>query len=279
MYYYKFVILLFLLSSCASVAELKSSLSEKALKAGFESKITQTSNFKIFSLEKITNPAKPLRVYIEGDGNAWLSKTNISPNPTPIRPMLAKLAFADDSENIIYIARPCQYVEDPKCVEKYWTSAIYSHEAINSVDEVLDEYQDYQIELIGYSGGATIALFIAANRENIKSLHTIAGNIDTEAFVKLHDVSPYSDSRSTDEVIPSLANIPQHHLIGAEDDIVPQKIADSYVSKLPHLRCTKLSIIPNADHVSGWDGKAPRLLNQKIKCAKSSSKTPLSKPE
>ena len=32
-----------------------------------------------------------------------------SDNPTPVNPMLLKLATMDKRPNIVYIARPCQY--------------------------------------------------------------------------------------------------------------------------------------------------------------------------
>lgn len=185
-----------------------------------------------------------------------------------------QVAFADNSENVLYVARPCQYVEDKKCEKKYWTSAIYSAKAIDSISEVLDEYTDHQVELIGYSGGATIAMFLAAERDDIKSLRTIAGNIATEAFVKLHNISPYWGSRGTDEVIAKLHNIPQHHYIGSDDKIVPKTIYDSYASKLPHQRCVGFTIVNNADHVNNWDNIWPNVVMDDIKCDEEQQQNP-----
>lgn len=51
-----------------------------------------------------------LRVYIEGDGHAWQSRTRPSADPTPHNPVGLRLALADPSPApLLYLARPCQY--------------------------------------------------------------------------------------------------------------------------------------------------------------------------
>ena len=79
-----------------------------------------------------------LRVYIEGDGHAWQSRTRPSADPTPHNPVGLRLALADPSPApLLYLARPCQYARGEvlrHCATRYWTSARLSEEVISSLD-------------------------------------------------------------------------------------------------------------------------------------------------
>lgn len=46
-----------------------------------------------------------LRVYIEGDRHAWLSRTRLCADPTPHNPVALKLALADPAPGpLLYLA-------------------------------------------------------------------------------------------------------------------------------------------------------------------------------
>ena len=110
------------LSSIPTPQERKDSL--KLLKnQEFEEVDIKTSSFNLFSLQKIEKNCKDkdLRVYIEGDGLAWITRNTISSDPTPVNPTALKLMNQDKYECKIYLARPCQYVSSPECSSKYWT--------------------------------------------------------------------------------------------------------------------------------------------------------------
>ena len=51
-------------------------------------KVYQTKKFAIFTLQRISDPKKPLRIYIEGDGRAYIDKYTPSFNPTPVSEFL-----------------------------------------------------------------------------------------------------------------------------------------------------------------------------------------------
>ena len=91
-----------------------------------------TKHFRLLSYSRILKPGKPLTVYIEGDGLAWLSKHVLSEDPTPKHPLVLTLACLDSSPNLLYLARPCQYVFDPQCDPSYWSDKRFSEEVISS---------------------------------------------------------------------------------------------------------------------------------------------------
>ncbi|MBR2299926.1 MAG: hypothetical protein IJ870_05075 [Alphaproteobacteria bacterium] len=68
--------------------------------------------FKIASWQKITDKNAPYKIYIEGDGFAFNAHGSPTTNPTPKNTFLRQIAFNDPSKNVVYLARPCQYVND-----------------------------------------------------------------------------------------------------------------------------------------------------------------------
>lgn len=61
-------------------------------KENFLEQDIKTSNFVLKSFIKNGSNLDTLRVYIEGDGLAWISKTEQSLDPTPLNPLALRLA-------------------------------------------------------------------------------------------------------------------------------------------------------------------------------------------
>ncbi|MBP6700397.1 MAG: hypothetical protein KA135_04085, partial [Halioglobus sp.] len=129
--------------------------------------------------------AQGVTVYIEGDGLAWVSSRRPSENPTPGDPMALKLALAQPAGNVVYLARPCQYVDtdtQPQCRQNFWTEGRFSEPVIRSTSDALDaikkHYDSEAVSLIGYSGGGAVAVLVAARREDVRQIITVAGNLD-----------------------------------------------------------------------------------------------------
>lgn len=262
---------IFFVSGChENFAEIRLKASEISSKSGFGEQIYQTENFKIYTLQKITDPKKPIRVYFEGDGKAFIRKHLVSANPTPTSYFLVKLLQRDDWPNIIYIARPCQYLEDDKCDPKYWTNARFSNEIIDASNEVLQNFRTQKLELIGYSGGAAIAKHIAVRNKNVLNFRSIAGNLDHETFTKVHHVLPLDES-APDQDLDRLANIPQIHFIGEKDVIIPPNVSQSYLEKLPQKNCVEIFTVKNATHSKGWGERWQELLEMQINCTKNTN--------
>lgn len=278
-----FFSLFFFTASCAeNVLTISNKTTEIGRQHGFEKKIYQTKNFKIFTLQKISSPffnpdlqhqesqefdtRKTLRIYFEGDGHAFVNKRIISANPTPTSYFLINLITQDPSPNILYIARPCQFVSDKKCQQKYWTNARFSEEILSSVNRVVKNFSEFKLELIGYSGGAEVAKYVAAKNKNTVSIRTIAGNLDHKKFTELHHVSALNESFNDEEILPTLAEIPQIHFVGSKDKVTPRAVAESYLEKLPNKSCTQIISVEGATHSKGWLEKWSQLLEIKPIC-------------
>ncbi len=202
---------------------------------------------------------KDLTVYIEGDGMAWLSRDQLSTNPTPLYPVALELASLDKSASVLYIARPCQYLW-PKitirsCNSNYWNNKRGSEEVIVSINQAISIIKDRQgmssITLIGYSGGGGIAALIASRRDDVKKLITVAGNLNYQLFTKIHNLTPMSGSIDPITVAKQIKSTPQLHYVGGDDRIVPQQIASSFSNKV--------EVIAGVTHTS-WAEKWETLL-------------------
>ena len=87
---------------------------------------TMAPPYLVANWYKITEPGSTLKVYIEGDGNAFDKNGMPTDNPTPKSIFLRKIAAEDPSPNVVYLGRPCQYVKTGVCSEKDWTTGRFS---------------------------------------------------------------------------------------------------------------------------------------------------------
>lgn len=268
----------YLLAACAALTlsacglehnELTQKYARYADRAGFKPLLLQAGPFYLQAYERIKDPtpATPIRVFIEGDGKAWLTRNEASPDPTPYTPTGLFLASADNSANVAYLARPCQFFMTPNCTVSMWTSEQYNEENISALNKALDHWKGHPIELVGYSGGANVALLLAARRSDVINIRTVAGNTDNKAFTAYHEVSaPPPDSLDAADVITKTALIPQIHFVGEEDRIVPEKLAQAYQAKLPPGNCSKVITILNTDHMNGWPEHWPAMNQRLLPC-------------
>lgn len=216
-----------------------------------------TERFDLTSIVSGQCEDKSMRVYIEGDGFAWATRSRLSDNPTPINPLSAKLMAIDNSKCKAYLARPCQYEQSKECNQRYWSSARFSPEVIESYNEALDQlkkqYKIASFTLIGYSGGGAVAALEATQREDVKQLITIAGNLDSDAWTSLQGLEPLSGSLNPADASKRLQNIPQIHFTGSKDTVIPKEIFESYKNhfsdsaRIKHIECNECT------HNNGWD--------------------------
>jgi dienelactone hydrolase len=231
--------------------------------------------FALTAYERMHTRFAPADVYIEGDGTAWLSKKRMSRNPTPKNPVALHLATRDKADNVAYLARPCQYsgMLDPEanCGEEYWTGKRYSPEVLAAYNAALDEmkmrYDISSFNLVGFSGGGTIAALLAAQRDDILSIRTVAGNLDHKAHSAYHEVSSLEGSLNPPEFAAKLATMPQYHFIGGQDEVVPPAVLHSYLQSLGPTSCVNYKFIQEAEHEEGWVDKWPELLALQPACA------------
>jgi hypothetical protein len=231
-----------------------------------------TDSFVLTSFYRITRPDQPLTVYIEGDGMAWRSRTAPSENPTPHQAQGLTLAVVDPAPNVVYLARPCQFTPlalDPRCDKAYWTDKRFAEEVVVAMNQAVTHYAiqvpGQRIHLVGYSGGGALAVLIAARRHDVASLRTVAGNLDHAEVNRLHHVSAMPESLNAIDVARQVASIPQLHLSGADDSIVPPVIAQHFVS-VTASRCAHSQIVPGIKHEGDWARLWPELLTLPLPC-------------
>jgi len=222
--------------------------------SGFQPTSLKARSFDLLSYIKKT-ASKTLRVYIEGDGLAWISEDVISPDPTPDDPLALRLALKDHSaSSVAYLARPCQYHMGSKCNPGIWTDKRFSPEILETYNIALDQLKQQtkseRLVLLGYSGGGALALLLAAQRQDVVQVITFAGLLDTAAWVKHFDLSPLKGSLNPADFLERLKSIPQTHFRGGEDDVIPPVVGDAY---LRHLKQSEAPIIPGLTHHNGWE--------------------------
>ena len=231
-----------------------------ALDAGWHQITIPTDYFLLTSFvpNKILKN-KPLTVYIEGDGLAWITDDTVSPNPSPINPLALKLALQDPNQPVAYLARPCQFIlaDDARnCAATYWTDGRFSSEVIaatnQAINVLMQRFNSRQLTLVGYSGGGAVAALIAARRHDVVQLVTVAGNLDPRLWAEEHRVSPLSRSLDPADDWKSLVDIKQLHLVGANDTIVDKSIAQSFQSRFPADRRPEIKVIDKFDHSCCW---------------------------
>ena len=253
------IIIFFLLISCVSVEKRTNYALNIAAQNNFKSFIYQTKNFRIFSFYRGFNKEnKYVSIYIEGDGRSWIDRDTISSDPTPTEPTALLLAKSNLSDDVIYLARPCQYVTDHRCNDQVWTSQQFSYAVLKSYMEVLDviksQHDGIKFNLVGYSGGATIALMLAANRSDVNSIRTIAGNLNHNQLSVLTKTTPLYQSISSNDFIFKTKNVPQIHYYGSKDEIIPSQIYLNYLNSFAKNSCVKIVEVAGFKHTSkDWE--------------------------
>ena len=256
-------------SNIQSINERQKNAEVIASHSGLKLEKKEAGRFLLTTYHKgLDGSNKNLVVYIESDGNAWNSKYRLSENPTPKNPLTLKLASKDTADSVLYIARPCMYIEQKSmqdCPARFWSSHRYSEEVISSINQVINWAvgisSTKSLTLVGYSGGGTVAALIAARRNDISSLVTIASNLDHGFWTDLHDISPLIGSLNPLEYANSLSRIEQTHFVGAKDKIVPKIVVESYLSKMPLKDKININVIEGFNHSCCWEKDWPALLN------------------
>jgi pimeloyl-ACP methyl ester carboxylesterase len=166
------------------------------------------------------------------------------------------------------LARPCQFILSDGCKQALWTGKRFSQEVIQAESEVLDilksQYGLQGFELVGYSGGAAVALLLAASRTDVVQVQTIAGNLDPQAWTQLKRIAPLAGSLNPVDFADQLAKLPQRHFIGLNDTVVPTEVSQTYMLKVQPI-CGE-TVYVDADHHSGFDDSWKSNRDKAVKC-------------
>ena len=232
-----------------------------AAEHGFQARTLQAGQFTMLSFFRAAagGGSSPMVVYIGGDGNAWKNRYVLARDPTPRQPQTLELAVQDPARDVVFLARPCQYTLPATargCHPRYWAYGRYAEEVIESIDLAIDRYKVLvgadAVELVGYSGGGTVAALIAARRSDVVGLTTVASNLDHAAWTAHHELTPLHGSLNPADFARDLEAIPQIHFVGEDDDVVPPRIIKSYIGRMADRSRTRLIVVPDFGHRCCW---------------------------
>jgi pimeloyl-ACP methyl ester carboxylesterase len=234
------------------------------------SRVVATPTFDLFTFgPRAFVASEPLVVYVEGDGYAFISPTQLSDDPTPRDPVGLELAVADPRPNVVYVARPCQYVTGPhlrNCHPAYWSTARFAEPVVAAVESVVARYVAdsgaTRVAYVGYSGGGAVAALVAARRSDSAALVTVAGVLDHATWTSLDGMTPLGYSLNPADFADRLAGLPQVHFVGGDDDVVPEVVARAFAARFPADRKPGVVVLPGYDHVCCWSAHWPALLQR-----------------
>ena len=243
-----------------------------AHKAGLARVEIPAGDFVLTGYARVTDKRKPIDVYIEGDGLAWLTRTQPSLDPTPVRATGLALAAADATPNVVYLARPCQFTpmeKNPRCNVTYWTGRRFAPEVVDSMEAALDwvvaQAPGQPLNMVGYSGGAALAVLASARRKDVATLRTVAGNLDDEYINRIHGVDAMPDSFNPISAARLVATIPQIHFVSDADGVVPPEVARRFVTATQS-RCAAEIVERGLSHDGEWGLRWADLLEIRPPC-------------
>lgn len=193
----------------------------------FEYRGVAAGEYEIATYQKITDKNAPVHIYIEGDGHAFNAYGTPTRDPTPLGKMLRNLASHDTAKNVVYMARPCQFIMSPACSESDWTDGRFSARVVDSMAAAIKGIAGRRpVILIGYSGGGLISGIIINRHPEIqvKKWVTIAGVPNHTAWTKHFGDSPLTKSLDLEK----LPNVPAIHYIGSRDRVVPPELSRKF---------------------------------------------------
>ena len=207
--------------------------------------------------------ASTMTIYIEGDGAGWFFRTIPPRNPTPHQSLVAAMAAEDQNQLVMYLARPCQFIDVQtikECDESMWTDGRFSTQVIQlsnqAIDRALLNIPTVRLNLVGHSGGGTLATLIAAQRSDVNCLVTMASPLDITAWARALLIAPLTRSQNPAKPNANLQQIRQTHFLGENDRIVTKESIGEY-RNFP--RDAEFMTISGFDHQRYWVDQWPLL--------------------
>ena len=204
--------------------------------------MVQTPTYAVATWQKINNPKNNnIHIYLEGDGHAYNALGLPTNDPTPHSVLMKRLAVQDTFDNVVYMARPCQFIMDKHCTQQDWTTGRFAQRIIDAQTNAINQIaKDKQITLVGYSGGAMVSGLIIKQNPwmRFEKWITVAGVLDHQKWTNYFGDPPLTESLNMN----TLPNVPQTHFIGARDKTVPYDLARQWAP------IDTLIVIDNATH-------------------------------
>lgn len=258
-----------LLAGCAAIpspAERRAQADALAAARGWTAAALPAGDFDLVAYQP-SSPTRTARltIYLEGDGLAWISSSQLSSDPTPRDPLALRLALAQPEGAAAYLGRPCQYVDAAarRCPSRYWAAARFAPEVVAAtsagVDALKTRFGAQRLTLVGYSGGGALAALVAARREDVDELVTVAGNLDHAAWTALHRLGPLDASLNPADVADRLASVRQLHLVGEDDRNITPALVNAFADRFPAAARPRVRVMAGFDHRCCWAEQWPAL--------------------
>lgn len=190
----------------------------------------------------------PWHIYLEGDGAAWQRGGVPSPNPTPQTPVALWLALDDEAQHVAYLARPCQFISPlpPVCRPHLWTQDRYGEQVQVWWRQAIEAVAaDEPVRLVGFSGGAHLALQLAPELPNTEGVVSVAGNLHDAQFARHHRLP------APEHVPPQAPDLPLWSLSGGRDRVVPPELT-AHMLEARAGECQFHQIVAGAEHTGPW---------------------------
>jgi len=252
------------LSGCSSPARR---VDDIAASAGYTRRVVVGSYFEHVVYESALGAGSTpeLHIYFEGDGTPWVAGNYPSVDPTARRPIALQMMMEDPAP-ALYLGRPCYLglAATAHCAPAVWTSGRYSAEVVDSLLSVINRYREaYNVKalvLIGYSGGGTLAALLARDIQPPVFLLTVGANLNVALWTEMRGFLPLAGSLDPIDYLESTAHIPQLHLAGLQDKIVPVAVTESYGAGMDS---RLFRYYPEFDHSCCWLQLWPEILAEK----------------
>ena len=220
--------------------------------------VTAGDPFRHVVLDKPGRDSRVLHVYVDGDGTPWEGDRPAA-DPTPRNTLVLELMRLDDRPSL-YLGRPCYHgLADPPCGAALWTSERYSDGVVSSMAAALRSHLARRgaerIALIGYSGGGTLAMLLAARVPQTAAVVTVASNLDIDAWTAHHRYLRLTGSLNPASQAPLPSHLYQRHYVGSRDRVVPPHVLSAGLAD----RSTIVRI-PGVDHACCWERLWPSIL-------------------
>ena len=259
---------LLLAAACATPDAMggsRSAVERWGRQIGFVSGHIDAGGFRLFRLTRRVGRSDTLTIYIEGDGAPWATPFHPPHDPTPVKPIALALAAADPAPAIVYLGRPCQYLDDDalaRCDSDYWMGRRFAPAVVAAYGQALDrlkaEHGAQSLRLIGHSGGGVIAVLLAQRRADVVALITVAAPLALADWTSHHQVTALSASLDPLAQAGSVAH--GVHWTGGRDRNVPPSLVAGFVRH----KGGRMMTVARFDHECCWAQQWPALLSRSI---------------
>ncbi len=257
-----------LLVGCAAATTKWSTLTQKGSTYEFYPVNFKTANFSLAGLLKgEKGHSKELIVYLEGDGRGVV-RGRVTQDPTPSKAMGFELARSDPAPMVLYLARIGQFQpsETGDNYKAYWSNKRLSKEAVEAASQAIDQAKAKlgatRLHLIGYSGGGGLAILLAEQRNDVATITTVAGLLDTVWWVEEKNYQPLTGSLNPADQVALTSATPQVHFYGIDDIIIPPNMSAHFRTLAPFTSFSRVEVPTN--HWNAWPELWPNLLEQHV---------------